>query len=38
MTWLEYTIKAFENLGGIASYKQLYNEIILIRNEKFSNN
>ncbi|MGM9533777.1 MAG: HNH endonuclease [Intestinibacter sp.] len=36
MTWLEYVIKAFENLGGIASYKQLYEEIILIRNEEFS--
>lgn len=37
MTWLEYIVKAFENLGGVASYKQLYEEIILIRNENFSN-
>lgn len=37
MTWLDYIVKAFENLGGVASYKQLYDEIILIRNEKFSN-
>ncbi|MFR3566704.1 HNH endonuclease [Paeniclostridium sordellii] len=37
MTWLEYIIKAFENLGGVASYSQLYNEIILIRDENFSN-
>ena len=36
MTWLEYVVKAFENLGGVASYKQLYEEILLIRNEKFS--
>ena len=36
MTWLEYVVKAFENLGGVASYKQLYEEILLIRNGKFS--
>lgn len=36
MTWLEYVVKAFKNLGGVASYKQLYEEILLIRNEKFS--
>lgn len=36
MTWLEYIIKAFENLGGVANYSQLYDEILLIRKEEYS--
>ena len=36
MTWLEYIVKAFANLGGVVSYKQLYDKIILIRYEHFS--
>lgn len=36
MTWLDYVIKAFENLGGVAKYEQLYNEILLVRKEGFS--
>jgi hypothetical protein len=36
MTWLEYIVKAFENLGGWASYTDLYEELTRIRIEPFS--
>jgi hypothetical protein len=35
MTWLDWIVKAFENLGGKASYYRLYNEILRIRPEPF---
>lgn len=38
MTWLEYIIQAFENLGGIATYSQLYKEIKKIRENNLCNN
>ncbi|MCC3156835.1 HNH endonuclease [Hymenobacter sp. 15J16-1T3B] len=36
MTWLEYIVKAFDNLGGLASYTDLYEEIERIRPEPLS--
>jgi predicted HNH restriction endonuclease len=32
-TWLTYIIKAFDNLGGLASYSDLYKELERIREE-----
>ncbi len=36
MTWLEYIVKAFDNLGGLASYTDLYEELQKIRTDSFS--
>lgn len=36
MTWLEYIVKALENLGGLASYNDLYSEIEKIRPKPFT--
>ena len=36
MTWLQYIVQAFQNLGGLASYTDVYAEIEKIRLEPFT--
>ncbi len=36
MFWVEYIIKAFEDLGGFATYDDLYAKLLEIRNEPFT--
>lgn len=36
MTWLEYIIEALNNLGGVATYPQIYEEIRRIRKEPYT--
>lgn len=36
MTWLQYIVQAFQNLGGLATYTDLYGELERIRQEPFT--
>jgi len=36
MTWIQYIVQAFKNLGGLATYTDLYGELERIRPESFT--